>query len=175
MKFIDTIKRWFVQSEKSEEIAPAEIEQVIPLKTQKEIDEERRDFAKQNFKKSGSHLSLRELNDVLYNAGFSFQVDEVKNDFLAIDASFDLTYYVQLNLYFHEVYFTDLEEDDHWSDAWYNDQLVLIEGENRERIKALMKDPMPEDALVLQFVSLRNRNPNSGIVVCKSFEYIFVQ
>lgn len=174
MKLLHKIKSWFVKPEKMNEIAPAEIEQEIPQKTQREIDEERRDFVKQNFKKSGSHLSLRELNDVLYNAGFSFQVDVVKNDYLAIDASFDLTSYVQLNLYFHEVYFTDLKEDDQWADAWYNDQLVLIEGENRVLVNELMKDPIPEDALVLQFVSLRNHNPNSGIVVCKSFEYIFV-
>ncbi len=80
-----------------------------------------------------------------------------------------------MNLYFYDVYFTDLEEDDQWADAWYDDQLVLMEGDNRERVKELMKDPMPEDALVLQFVSLRNHNPDSGIVVCKSFEYMFVQ
>lgn len=175
MKLFEKIKKWFAKPEKPEEIVPAEIEQEIPQKTQREIDEERRDFVKQNFKKSGSHLTLSELNDVLYNAGFSFQVDVVKKDYLAIDASFDLTYYVQLNLYFHEVYYTDLRVDDQWADAWYDDQLVLLEGENRERVKELMKKNIPEDALVLQFVSLRNHNPNSGIVVCKSFEYIFLQ
>lgn len=174
MNLLDKIKKWLGKTEKPEDIVYDEIEPEIPQKTQKELDEERRDWARQNFKKSGSHLTLRELNDVLYNAGFSFQVDMLKRECLAVDASFDLMYYVQLNLYFYDVYFTTLDEDSHWADAWYDDQLVLMEGEDKERLKKLMKEPMPEEALVLQFVGLKNHHPDLGIVVCNSFEYHFL-
>lgn len=145
----------------------------MSTKSEHEANEERRSFAKQHFKKTGSHLTLRELNDVLYNAGFSFLVDEFSKSCLSVEASFDLTYYVQLRLYFYDVYFTTLYEDAQWSDAWYDDQLVLLQGEDREYVKALMQEPLPEEALVLQFVELRNNNRDWGIVVAKSFEYRF--
>jgi hypothetical protein len=62
-------------------------------------NEERIDLAKKNYKKAGTHDDLRELNDVLYNAGFSFiWFDE--GEHILIDASFDLIYAVQLELLF---------------------------------------------------------------------------
>jgi hypothetical protein len=173
MKLLQKIKEWLSKPEKQEEIKLVEKEEESPPKSEVDLDEERRSLARQNFNKTGSHLTLRELNDVLYNAGFGFQVDMLTKDCLSVDASFDLMYYVQLNLYFYDVYFTTLDVDSHWADAWYDDQLVLLEGAERERVLKLMKEPMPEEVLVLQFVGLRNYNPDWGIVVCRSFKYSF--
>jgi hypothetical protein len=136
-------------------------------------NEERIDLAKKNFKKAGTHDDLRELNDVLYNAGFSFiWFDE--GEHILIDASFDLIYAVQLELLFINPVYTDLKIKDSWKDAWYNDQLVILQGEERRRIESHCGQTFPDNTIVFQFVALKNDNPKSGIIVSEKLEYKFL-
>jgi hypothetical protein len=136
-------------------------------------NEERIDLAKKNYKKAGTHEDLRELNDVLYNAGFSFiWFDEGEN--ILIDASFDLIYAVQLELLFINPFYTDLKLKDTWKDAWYNDQLVILQGEDRKRIESHYGQTFPENSIVFQFISLKRDAPNSGIIVAEKLEYKFL-
>ena len=69
---------------------------------------------KKEYPYSGSHLDLDDFNGILYNAGFSFQVESYnkKSKEMLIKGSFDLSYYTQLHFTFLNVEFTTLEENE---------------------------------------------------------------
>lgn len=137
-------------------------------------DEMRREQARKNYKKQGSHLDLRELNDVLYNAGFDFQVYEADSQHILVAGSFDITLYDQAYFKFQGIHYTNLKVDDLWRDAWHSDQILLFDREKRRLHEAFLGISFPQTAKMYQFVGPSLDDPNAGLIVADAFEYEFL-
>jgi len=75
------------------------------------------------------------FNKRLYNAGYSFKVIEVSEYRVYVQASFDFSYYVNVHLEFEPTIFTNLQENNEWPDAWYNNQLFILTKDEIASIK----------------------------------------
>src|SRR6185369_2332533 len=75
------------------------------------------------------------INDSINGCGFNFLVDkeisyrenEIPGNSLIVIASFDFSYYHDLELVFYDVISTDLEVEMEWWDHWEKDQIELGE------------------------------------------------
>jgi len=130
---------------------------------------------KKDYKYSGTHLDLEDFNGILYNAGFSFQVEyfNLKTKEMLIKGSFDLSYYTQLHFTFSKVEFTTLEENDIWNDAWYGDQITILPIGKRDEAKEKYKFSLENQALVFKIHSLGDNEKYERIVVAESMQYNF--
>jgi len=79
--------------------------------------------------------AIRMINDSINGRGFNFLVDketayrenEIPENALIVIASFDFSYYHDLELVFYDVISTDLETEMEWWDHWEKDQIELGE------------------------------------------------
>jgi hypothetical protein len=73
--------------------------------------------------------AIQLFNKHAYNAALGFKVYSSEASCLYIQASFDFSYYVNVDIECREVLFTNIRSDASWPDAWHNDQLFLLSDE----------------------------------------------
>ena len=66
------------------------------------------------------------FNKHAYNAGLEFKVYTSEPRCLYVQASFDFGYYVNVDIEFRDVLFTNCRENESWPDAWNSDQMFLL-------------------------------------------------
>lgn len=76
------------------------------------------------------------FNKHAYNAGMEFKVYTSESNCLYIQASFDFGYYINVDIEFRDVIYTNLNERDSWPDAWYEDQIFIL---NKEEMDAIIE------------------------------------
>jgi hypothetical protein len=126
-------------------------------------------------KKHGNEQVLFDFNQILYNAGFSFQVDSInpKQKEILILGSFDFSYYVQLHIQFFGVCFTTLSDDEYWNDAWYGDQLSILAKEDRARLLKKHDLSISDSLFVLKFHSHSVQTDYERIIIAERMSYNF--
>ena len=119
---------------------------------------------------------LNEFNKKLYNAGFYFRTAYSNSDTLLIESSFNLMQYIQVHIYFRDVFFTNIEENENWSDAYHDDQLYLVKGEYREiAIEKLNLKSVPDSYSIFQFMVDNWNTYQSGLVIAKELEIVYLK
>jgi hypothetical protein len=78
--------------------------------------------------------AIQLFNKHAYNAGLEFKVYSSEASCLYIQASFDFSYYVNVDIECREVLYTNISPKGSWPDAWYNDQLFVLSDEELENI-----------------------------------------
>ena len=102
----------------------------------------------EQFKKLTDRASIaaavRDINDRINGCGFNFMEDTAGNfrsvasehikepNLLIILASFDFSYYHDLELVFYDVSYTDIGSEYYWWDHWTKDQLELSDKESSD-------------------------------------------
>ncbi|MEZ5053754.1 MAG: hypothetical protein R2807_03125 [Chitinophagales bacterium] len=67
------------------------------------------------------------FNKQAYNVGLDFKVENIEPSCLYVQASFDFSYYINVDLEFREAFHTNIPKDAAWPDVWYADQLFFID------------------------------------------------
>ncbi len=115
--------------------------------------------------------AVQVFNKQAYNAGFEFKVYSSEESCLYIQASFDFAYYVDVDIECREVFYTNIDSNASWPDAWYADQLFLLtEDELKEIVdfKEIEIDPgKPCFGIVFNIIGKDNYFIN-GTVICSS-------
>ncbi|MCB0507617.1 MAG: hypothetical protein R2739_05360 [Chitinophagales bacterium] len=112
------------------------------------------------------------FNKQAYNVGFDFKVYTIEPSCLYVQASFDFSYYVNVDLEFREVFYTNISPDAAWPDAWYADQLFLLTEDELEDIIQFREIEIPEEKKVFGFVFNIIGKENyfiNGTVICSEF------
>lgn len=79
--------------------------------------------------------AIQLFNKHAYNAGLEFKVYSSEASCLYIQASFDFSYYINVDIECREVLYTNISPTkDSWSDAWHNDQLFVLSDDELEDI-----------------------------------------
>lgn len=78
--------------------------------------------------------AIQLFNKHAYNAGFEFKVYSSEASCLYIQASFDFSYYINVDIECREVLYTNISPKGSWPDAWYNDQMFVLSEEELENI-----------------------------------------
>lgn len=85
---------------------------------------------------------------------------------LLVEGSFDFAYYVQLHLDFRRVEFTNIADGSKWPDAWYGDQLFLMEGSDRDEVCKALDLQIDDNVMLFRFNS--STSPQIGLVAARS-------
>jgi hypothetical protein len=118
---------------------------------------------------------LKELNKRLYNAGYYFRVWAADSQARYVMGSFNPFFnYKNVDVYFEEVLWTNLEENASWSDAWYDDQLFLLTRTEMEAVAYKFNLDIPAGFFGFQW-NLANREHRLGVVICKSLTIYWLQ
>lgn len=111
------------------------------------------------------------FNKHAYNAGLEFKVYTSDKHCLYIQASFDFGYYVNVDIECREVFFTNIAPNASWPDAWYADQLFLLDNDELENIIDFKEIEIPNNkkvfGLVFNIIGKDNYFIN-GTVICSS-------
>lgn len=115
--------------------------------------------------------AVQVFNKQAYNAGFEFKVYSSEESCLYIQASFDFAYYVDVDIECREVFYTNIDSNASWPDAWYADQLFLLTEDELKEIadfKEIETDPgKPSFGIVFNIIGKDNYFIN-GTVICSS-------
>lgn len=113
---------------------------------------------------------IKNLNKKLYNAGFYFRAEIVEAQSIYIIGSFNPFFdYKDVDFEFDEVIWTNLKESENWADAWYDDQLFLLERDEIEQVAQKHQLEIPADDFVFQW-NIADRQHRLGIIICKSLK-----
>ncbi|MEZ5012868.1 MAG: hypothetical protein R2794_01120 [Chitinophagales bacterium] len=107
---------------------------------------------------------LKKTNEEIHSVGLYFKWDkkdevgftswpddQMPEHALIVLASFDMTYYHQMEFAFFDVLAHDMPDEFQWPDHWEKEQLVLLEGREREDALAFLNIPHPESHYVFAF------------------------
>jgi hypothetical protein len=115
--------------------------------------------------------AIQVFNKQAYNAGFEFKVYSSEESCLYIQASFDFAWYVDADIECREVFYTNIDSNASWPDAWYADQLFLL---TEEELKAIIDfkeieiaPGKPYFGIVFNIIGKENYFIN-GTVICSS-------
>jgi len=115
--------------------------------------------------------AIQLINKHCYNAGFEFKVYSSEASCLYIQASFDFSYYVNVDIECREVFFTNISPNASWPDAWYSDQVFLLTNEELESIidfnEITIDSDKPYFGIVFNIIGKDNYMIN-GTVICAS-------
>ena len=116
--------------------------------------------------------ALERFNKRLHNAAYSFKVDNITSTYIAIQASFDFAYYVNVTIYFNNVIYTSLKERDSWPDAWHADQIFLLTDDEITSVLDWneVEYTSTEGLFGLLFNIAGRQEYHTGVTVCKSLE-----
>lgn len=124
---------------------------------------------------------LAELNADMHSAGLYFQWDQqdsigftsypdLPEHCLMVLASFDFTYYHQLELCFHQVRAHTLIDNNQWPDHWNKHQLELLQG--AERSAVLMKYAVPDaESLHVFAFNIGSFTNDQFYIIAEGFSY----
>src|SRR5574338_30463 len=99
--------------------------------------QEQKGFHKKLTDRESIAAAVKDVNERINGTGFSFMEDTAgkfksiasdtvhEKNILIILASFDFSYYHNLEMVFYEVSYTDINPGDEWWDHWTKDQLEL--------------------------------------------------
>lgn len=116
---------------------------------------------------------LEELNKKLFNAGFSFKLETFRNQEILILGSFDFAYGVQLHIHFDGVSFSNLSENETWSDFWNDDQIFQPKYDFKEQILEKFNLELKETEFLFKINSQDRMDSFWGIIVAKSLRFNF--
>ncbi len=111
------------------------------------------------------------FNKHAYNAGLDFKVYTSEQYCLYVQGSFDFGYYVNVDIEFREVFYTNIAPDAAWPDAWHADQLFLLEEEELQDLIDFREIEIPEGKTVFGIVFNIIGKDNyfiNGTVICTS-------
>lgn len=115
--------------------------------------------------------AIQLFNKHSYNAGFEFKVYSSEASCLYIQASFDFSYYVNVDIECREVFFTNISSTASWPDAWHADQLFLLSNDELEYIidfkEMTINSDKPYFGIVFNIIGKENYFIN-GTVICSS-------
>ncbi len=92
------------------------------------------------------------FNKHAYNTGLDFKVYTSDQHCLYVQGSFDFGYYVNVDIEFREVFYTNIAPDAAWPDAWHADQLFLLEEEELQDLIDFREIEIPEGKTVFGIV-----------------------
>lgn len=119
--------------------------------------------------------ALLAFNKRAYNAGLDFKMIDFCSDCLWIQASFDFMRYVNVDIEFRQVHYTNIDKNQYWTDAWHDDQLMLLSQDELENVidfKDLdINTDKPYFGIVFNINGFENFY-NTGLVIC---EELYIQ
>ena len=125
---------------------------------------------------------LSQLNADMHNAGLYFQWDkadeigftsypDLPEHCIMILASFDVTYYHQLELCFHQIRAHTLIDNNQWPDHWNKNQLELLQGVERSHV--LMNCAVPEDETIHVFAfNVGSFSDRQLYIIAEGFSFV---
>lgn len=78
--------------------------------------------------------ALERFNKRAYNAGLDFRVDSFEEHYINIQASFDFLNYINVQIDFDNVIYTNINSNQYWTDAWDDDQMMLLSQEELDEV-----------------------------------------
>lgn len=115
--------------------------------------------------------AIAKFNKHAYNAGFEFKVYTSDAYCLYIQASFDFAYYVNVDIECREVFYTNIDKNASWPDAWHADQIFFLDDDELENIIDFREIEIPNGkeyfGIVFNIIG-RDNYLISGTVICSS-------
>ncbi len=115
--------------------------------------------------------AIRLFNKHTYNAGFEFKVYTSDKYCLYVQGSFDFGYYVNVDIEFRDVVFTNILPNASWPDAWHADQLFLLDEDEWQGLLAFNEIEWNSHLTYFGFVFNiigRDNYSINGTVICSS-------
>lgn len=115
--------------------------------------------------------ALVKFNKHAYNTGFEFKVYTSDKYCIYIQVSFDFSYYVNVDIECREVFYTNIPSNASWPDAWYANQIFLLDDDELKNIIDFREIEIPKGTtvygIVFNIIGKENYLIN-GTVICTS-------
>ncbi len=113
--------------------------------------------------------ALEKFNHRVYNAGYSFRVNEIDKKDVYIQGSFDFAYYVNVHIEFRDMIYSSFNVGDNWWDAWHDNQIFLL---REDEVKNILEDQKiactsTEGSFGFLFNIKGRQSINIGVTICK--------
>lgn len=115
--------------------------------------------------------AIQLYNKHAYNAGFEYKVYTSDERCLYIQGSFDFAYYINVDIEYYEIFYTNINSKASWPDAWYADQIFLLDDVELENIIDFRDVEIPKNKTVFGIVFNiigKDNYLNSGTIICTS-------